>query len=111
MNDLTADQQVLAQQLFEQLQHPFLDEARCLAGLQGHFADAATKLLPRLSALRVAESTVERATEAAGSGVGAAHAAGQTFGPPTPWAWHKDRDGQTVAYVSVDATGVGQQGQ
>lgn len=89
---------------------PAADEVVCLAGLQGSFADAATKLLPRLTALRVAESTVERATETAGGRVGAAHAAGQTFGPPTPWAWHKDNDGQTVAYVSVDATGVGQQG-
>jgi hypothetical protein len=89
---------------------PAAEEVVCLAGLQGSFADAATKLLPRLTALHVAESTVERATEAAGGRVGAAHAAGQTFGPPTPWPWHKDRDGQSVAYVSVDATGVGQQG-
>jgi hypothetical protein len=26
------------------------------------------------------------------------------------WAWHKDAEGKAVAYVSVDATGVGQQG-
>jgi hypothetical protein len=31
--DLTADQEALAQQLFEQLQQPFLDEARRLARL------------------------------------------------------------------------------
>jgi hypothetical protein len=89
---------------------PAADEVVALAGLQGRFADAASKLLPRLAALRVAESTVERATEAAGARVAAAQAAGQTFGPPTPWHWHKDGTGQTVAYVSVDATGVGQQG-
>jgi hypothetical protein len=89
---------------------PAADEVVCLAGLQGSFADAAAKLLPRLTALRVAESTVERATEAAGTRVAQAQAAGQTFGPPTPWDWHKDAEGQTVAYVSVDATGVGQQG-
>jgi hypothetical protein len=81
----------------------------CLAGIQGSFADAATKLLPRLAAVRVAESTVQRATEAAGGRVGAAHAAGQTFGPAAAWDWHKDAEGQTVAYVSADATGVGQQ--
>jgi hypothetical protein len=33
MNDLSAEQEVLAQQLFEQLQQPFLDEARRLARL------------------------------------------------------------------------------
>jgi hypothetical protein len=32
------------------------------------------------------------------------------FGEPRDWAWHKDAEGQTVAYVSVDATGVGLQG-
>jgi len=81
-----------------------------LAGVQGSFADAADKLLPRPASLRVAESTVERATEAAGGRAAQAQAAGRTFGPPVPWGWHKDAEGQTVAYVSVDATGVGQQG-
>jgi len=33
MPDLTPDQEALAQQLFEQLQQPFLDEARRLARL------------------------------------------------------------------------------
>ena len=33
MNDLTSEEEVLAQQLFEQLQKPFLDEARQLARL------------------------------------------------------------------------------
>jgi len=33
MNDLTAAQEALAQRLFEQLQQPFLDEARRLARL------------------------------------------------------------------------------
>ena len=67
-------------------------------------------MLPRLANLRVSESTAERATEAAGRRLGRAQAAGQTFGPGQPWAWHKDAEGKTVAYVSADATGVGQQG-
>lgn len=33
MDDLSPDQEALAQQLFEQLQQPFLDEARRLARL------------------------------------------------------------------------------
>jgi hypothetical protein len=89
---------------------PAADEVVCLAGVQDSFAVAATKVLARLSGLRVCESTAERATEAAGARVAAAQDAGQTFGPPTPWAWHKDAEGKTVAYVSADATGVGQQG-
>jgi hypothetical protein len=89
---------------------PAADEVVCLAGVQDSFATAAHKALARLSGLRVSESTAQRATEAAGLRAAVAQAAGATFGPPTPWAWHKDAEGQAVAYVSVDATGVGQQG-
>jgi hypothetical protein len=89
---------------------PAADEVVCLAGVQDSFAVAAAKVLARLSGLRVSESTAERATEAAGGRVAAAQAAGQTFGPAEAWAWHKDAEGKTVAYVSADATGVGQQG-
>jgi hypothetical protein len=89
---------------------PAADEVVCLAGVQASFAEAADKTLPRAAGLRVAESTVERATEAAGARAGATLAAGQTFGAKKDWTWHKDADGNTVAYVSVDATGVGQQG-
>jgi hypothetical protein len=89
---------------------PAAEEVVCLAGVQDSFATAATKVLTRLSGLRVSESTAERATEAAGIRVAQAQAVGRTFGPATPWAWHKDAEGFTVAYVSADATGVGQQG-
>lgn len=89
---------------------PAAEEVTCLAGVQAPFAEASQKTLLRLAGLRVSESTVERTTEAAGQRLADARQAGQTLGPPTPWAWHKDADGQTVAYVSVDATGVGQQG-
>jgi hypothetical protein len=89
---------------------PAADEVVCLAGVQDSFGMAASKPLTRLSGLRVSESTVQRATEAAGRRLAQAQAAGQTLGPPTPWAWHKDAEGKTIAYVSADATGVGQQG-
>ncbi|OWK37705.1 ISKra4 family transposase [Fimbriiglobus ruber] len=89
---------------------PAADEVVCLSGLEDSFATAADTVLPRLAGLRVSESTVQRATEAAGERLAEAQHAGQTFGPSTPWAWHKDADGKTVGYVSVDATGVGQQG-
>jgi hypothetical protein len=89
---------------------PAADEVVCLAGVQDSFAVAAAKVLARLAGLRVSESTAERATEAAGRRVAAAQAAGATFGPAVRWRWHKDAEGKSVAYVSVDATGVGQQG-
>ena len=89
---------------------PAADEAVCLAGVQASFAEAAERTLLRLAGLRVGESTAERATEAAGTRVAQAQAAGETFGPAVPWDWHRDAEGQTVAYVAVDATGVGQQG-
>jgi hypothetical protein len=82
----------------------------CLAGVQSPFAEAAHKTLRRLAGLRLSESTVERATEAAGRRVADAFRAGRAFGPAAPWAWHKDAEGRTVAYVAADATGVGQQG-
>ena len=36
---------------------------------------------------------------------------GQTLGPGIDWRWNRDARGRTVAYVSVDATGVGIQGE
>src|SRR5262249_28727443 len=89
---------------------PGADEAVSLAGQLTSFAEAAEKSLPRLAGLRVSESTVQRATEAAGVRLAEAQAAGVTFGPQRPWAWHRDKEGRTCAYVSVDATGLGQQG-
>jgi hypothetical protein len=89
---------------------PAADEAVCLAGLLASFAEAAEKTLPRLAGLRLAEPTVERAAEAAGRRLAEALAAGAAFGPPQAWAWHKDAEGKTVAYVLGDSTGVGMQG-
>ncbi len=89
---------------------PAAEEVVCLAGVQASFAEAAERTLPKLAGLRLAESTAQRATEAAGRRLRAAWLAGQTFGAARDWAWHKDADGLTVAYLSADATGVGMQG-
>jgi hypothetical protein len=90
---------------------PAAAQVVCVAGVQASFQEASDKTLRLLAGLRVSESTVERVTEATGQRVADAHAAGQTFGPDLPWAYHKDAEGQTVAYLAVDATGVGQQGR
>jgi hypothetical protein len=89
---------------------PAAEEVTCIAGVQNPFAEASHTTLRRLAGLRLSESTVERTTEAAGQRVVEAVRGGRTFGAATPWAWHKDAEGKTVAYVAADATGVGQQG-
>ena len=81
-----------------------------LAGTVSSFAEAAEKVLPRLTGMRVSESTVERTTEAIGTGLGERLNAGEVFGPAGPWPWSTDACGRTVGYVSLDATGVGIQG-
>lgn len=89
---------------------PGASEVTALAGVVESFASSQSRLLPRLAGLRLGVSTVERVTEAAGQRVGQQWAAGQTFGDAPPWTWPTDATGQTCVYVSVDATGVGQQG-
>ncbi len=81
-----------------------------LAGTLTAFAEAAEKVLPKMAGLRVAESTAQRVTEAAGDKLGAWLREGRTFGPGRPWPLGRDARGRSVAYVSVDATGVGMQG-
>ena len=86
------------------------EQVTALAGALGSFAEAATKVLPRLAGLRVAESTVERAAERVGQHLGRRLAAGETFGRARAWDWQPDAEGKTCAYVSADLTGVGMQG-
>jgi hypothetical protein len=90
---------------------PGAAEVACIAGVQASFAEASEKVLPKLAGLQLAESTVERTTATAGLRLAAVQTAGQAVGPAQAWAWHKDADGKTGAYVAVDATGVPQQGQ
>jgi hypothetical protein len=89
---------------------PAARQVVCLAGVTGSFAAAAERTLAIMAGLRQSESTVERVCEAAGAAVGARQATGETFGPDAAWRWHKDAEGKTCAVVSVDATGVPQQG-
>jgi hypothetical protein len=89
---------------------PGAERAASMAGLlTDSFEEAATKVLPELSGLHLSETTVQRATEAAGERCGGHLDQGKVLGGPTPWNWHKDAEGRTCAYVSLDATGVRQQ--
>jgi hypothetical protein len=89
---------------------PAAGELVCIAGAVDSFAEAADVVLRKLAGLRVSESTVERTSEAVGQDIGQQIAKRETFGASTPWSWHKDAEGKTCAYVSLDLTGLGMQG-
>jgi hypothetical protein len=73
------------------------------------FEEAAEKVLPEASGLRLSEATVRLVTEDAGKRLGTLHEEGHTLGDSKPFAWHKDAEGKTCAYISLDLTGVPQQ--
>jgi hypothetical protein len=85
-------------------------EVMALAGTVAPFRQSAKRLLKKLSGLRMSGSTIRRTTEAVGQDVADKRAKGETIGPETPWNWHPDAQGEQVAYLSLDATGVAQQG-
>ena len=89
---------------------PASEELVSLAGVLGSFADGADRVLQKLAGLRVSESTVERTAEAAGRRVREQLHEGKPMGPTRDWAWQRDAYGRRCAYVSLDATGVRQQG-
>ena len=89
---------------------PGARELVSIAGAVDSFGEAAEVVLRKMSGLRVSESTVERTSEAAGHDLGRRLADGETFGVATPWPWHRDAEGKTCAYVSLDLTGLGMQG-
>ena len=70
-------------------------ELTTLAGTLDSFALAAEVILPKMSGLSLAESTVERATEAIGGELGRAVEAKVAFGETRAWDWHKDAEGMT----------------
>lgn len=90
---------------------PGLCEVVCIAGAVNSFAEASEVVLRKMAGVRISELTVQRASEAVGRDIGSRLAGGETFGTAGDWAWHKDAEGKTCAYVSLDLTGLGMQGQ
>jgi hypothetical protein len=80
------------------------------AGVLTSFAEASEQTLKTMSGLTISESTVERTTEEAGRRLAEHLDAGETLGPQASWEWQRDAEGKTCAYVSLDHTGVRQQG-
>src|SRR5439155_11748122 len=89
---------------------PGAGELTSLAGALSPFEEVSQKVLPKLAGIRLCESTAQRTTEAAGRRLSDARAAGATFGEARAWEWGRDASGRSCAYVSLDTTGVGQQG-
>jgi hypothetical protein len=86
-------------------------EVISMAGILESFAKGAEKTLAKISGLRVSESTVERITEAAGQQRAAELASPQPGSQSyRPWRWQRDAEGKRCAYLSIDHTGVRQQG-
>ncbi len=84
-----------------------------LATLTGAVADSFEKggeLLAETAGITLSESTIQRTTEATGRRIVEAFAQGQAFGENQYWRWYLDALGQRVGYVSIDATGIPQQG-
>jgi hypothetical protein len=86
------------------------EEIVAMAGMLGSFAHGAERALRKMAGLRLSESTVERTTEAAGQRVAEQLGEGKSLGPTRDWEWQRDAHGHRCAYVSLDATGVRQQG-
>lgn len=89
---------------------PAATEIVTLAGTLGPFAQASERVLLKMVGLRLSESTVERTTEEAGARLGKLLETKTQLGVKRTWPWQRDARGKTCAYVSIDATGVRQQG-
>ena len=89
---------------------PAAEQIVALAGTLSSFGESADRVLPKMANIHVSESTVERTTEAAGQRVRQQLDSGKTLGPSLAWLWQCDAFGKSCAYISLDATGVRQQG-
>jgi len=89
---------------------PALERLATLAGAVADSFGKGAELLQEMAGARLSESTVGRTAVDAGSRHQRRAAAGAVLGRPTAWGWHCDAKGRPTAYVSLDATGVRQQG-
>jgi hypothetical protein len=90
---------------------PGLERLATLAGAVGDSFGKGAELLEEMAGARLSESTVGRTTVDAGLRDEGRTAAGAVLGRPTAWDWHGDARGRPTAYISIDSTGVRQQGK
>jgi hypothetical protein len=86
------------------------EELMTLAGLLEPFEESAKRVLYKMTGLRTSASTVQRVTEQVGETLAQRRSQEEVIGPEESWNWQKDHESRSVAYVSLDATGVRQQG-
>jgi len=86
-------------------------EVVSMLGVQSSFAEVSERTLRKACGLRLSESTVERVTEGAGERLRQLLEERVKFSEPEQWEWEHDAQGRSCAYVSIDATGVRQQGE
>ncbi len=96
-------------QLNQHQQSPAVQELTALAGVQCDFQSGA-RLLEKMSGVQLSESTTQRLTEDAGARLKELQEQQVKLGTPEPWQWQPDREGKACGYISIDATGVPQQG-
>ena len=89
---------------------PGAEEVIALGGAMAAFDESAHVELAKMSGLRLSSSSVQRITERVGDELARCRAEGDTFGPDEVWTWPPDANGQTTAYVGLDAISVRQQG-
>jgi hypothetical protein len=89
---------------------PALERLATPAGAVADGFGKGAELLQEMAGARLSESTVGRTTIGAGLRHQRRSAGGEVLGRPATWGWHFDAKGRLTAYVSLDATGVRQQG-
>lgn len=89
---------------------PAVEQLATLAGAVCDSFELGADLLREMAHIRLSESTIQRTTEEVGERIANLLDEGTTFGPAEEFDWHTDIQGRTGAYVSIDATGVRQQG-
>jgi hypothetical protein len=88
---------------------PAVEQLTTLAGAVAESFERGAELLGEMAGVPLSEATVTRTTEDAGHRLAALHEQGTTVGPAVQWNWYSDDQGQSVAYISIDATGTRQQ--
>lgn len=86
-------------------------EVIALAGTVEPFEPAAKVTLVKLAGIRRSPSSVERTTQEAGQLLEKNLEENKPFGAEKPWEWNRDWEDQSCAYIALDATGIGIQGE
>jgi hypothetical protein len=89
---------------------PAADQLATLSGAVGESFEKGAELLSELAGIDLSASTIQRVTEATGERIAEKLAGHHSLGKADPWDWYLDALKRRVGYISLDATGVPQQG-